>query len=207
MLGIPLLRLQGLKKRIRNTMSDINVNAKNSYELATALFPQEAWIPVEANIWAAESRLVEEEREPKKWEREMSQVRILTSRGSAAFFLPERHIQGESGKTCADLVMDGEVTEIKTISGTRATLGKQFKHGYKQGKSLLAANLPDGYRPQGHSVYIYLKSDLKVEAVKAKIAGELKNRLDQGSFICFFEQSGKLYSWSYLELRSMIGKR
>jgi hypothetical protein len=41
--------------------------------------------------------------------------------------------------------------------------------------------------------------------VKAKIAGELKNRLDQGSFIYFFEETGELYSWTYEELRTIIG--
>jgi hypothetical protein len=45
---------------------------------------------------------------------------------------------------------------------------------------------------------------MKIEAVKAKIAGELKDRMDEGSFICFFEQSGELYTWSYTELRAII---
>jgi hypothetical protein len=62
-------------------------NAKKSFDLASTLFPEEEWIQKEANIWVAKSRLREENREPAKWEREMSQVRILTSRGSAAYFL------------------------------------------------------------------------------------------------------------------------
>jgi hypothetical protein len=64
-------------------------NAEKSLTLATALFPNEEWIPTEANIWVAKSRLVEEIREPDKWEREMSQVRILTALGSVAYFLSE----------------------------------------------------------------------------------------------------------------------
>jgi hypothetical protein len=102
-------------------------------------------------------------------------------------------------------VLDGEVVEMKTITGTRTTLGGKFRYGYKQGKALLEKNLPEGYPPQRHSVFIQLFSDFKIEAVKAKIAGELKNRLDEGSFICFFEQSGELYSWTYQELREIIG--
>jgi hypothetical protein len=58
-----------------------------------------------------------------------------------------------------------------------------------------------------HSVYIRLLSDLEVDSVRAKVAGELKNRLDKGRFICYFEHIGKLYTWAYDELRSMIGKR
>jgi hypothetical protein len=41
----------------------------------------------------------------------------------------------------------------------------------------------------------------------SKIAGELKNRTDQGRFICYFETTGKLYSWTYEELRAIIGKK
>ena len=167
----------------------------------------EEWIPKEANIWVAKSRLIEEFREPDKWEREMSQVRILTGRGSVGYFLPESEKEGEPNKRYPDMVLDGTVLEIKSVSGTIKTLGLEFKRGYKQGQSLLETNLPENSPPQGHSVFIQLTSNMKVEAVKAKIAGELKNRMDEGSFICFFKQSGELYSWTYTELRAIIGKR
>jgi hypothetical protein len=182
-----------------------SANAEKSYLLAKALFPQEEWVFKEYNIWVAKSRLKQERKEPKKWEKEMSQIRILTSRGSVAYFLPESEKYEQSNKRYPDLILDGIVLEIKSVSGTIKTLGQEFKRGYKQGKALLSANLPEGYSPQGHSVYIYLISDLRIEAVKAKIAGELKSRLDQGSFICFCEKSRKLYSWSYQELREIIG--
>ena len=58
-----------------------------------------------------------------------------------------------------------------------------------------------------HSVFIRLFSDLTVEAVKAKIAGELKARMDSGMFICYFGKTGELHSWTYDELRELIGKR
>jgi len=183
------------------------VNAEKSLTLATALFPFEQWIPTEPNIWVAKSRLVEKLREPYKWEREMAQVRILTNCGSAAYFLPESERKGEPSKRYPDMVLDGTILEIKTVSGRIKTLGLEFKRGYKQGKSLLLANLPANYPPQGHSVFIQLTSDIKKEAVKAKIAGELKNRMDEGSFICFFHDSGELYSWTYAELRAIIGKK
>jgi hypothetical protein len=177
------------------------LNAEKSLVLASVLFPNEAWIRKEANIWVAKSRLVEEYREPDKWEREMSQVRILTDRGSTAYFLPELEIKGEIGRRCADLVLDGEITEMKTVSGTRATLGTQFKYGYKQG-SLLVKSYTVAKK---HSVFIWLLSDLSVGNVKAKIAGELKERKNEGSFICFFEKIGELHAWTYEELRSIIG--
>jgi hypothetical protein len=70
----------------------IAINAEKSLALASALFPWEKWVFKESGIWVAESRLFEESKEPEKWEREMSQVRILTNRGSAAYFLPERNM-------------------------------------------------------------------------------------------------------------------
>jgi hypothetical protein len=146
--------------------------------------------------------LPEEYRERDKWEREMSQVRILTSRGNAAYFLPEKKNE-DKGKIYADTVIDGEVTELKTVSGNRSTLGTDFRQGYKQG----AALVKDCSVTQKHSVYVRLLSDLTPGSVKAKIAGELKNRPGIGRFICYFEASGLLYYWSYEELRAIIGTR
>jgi hypothetical protein len=154
----------------------------------------------ELNIWVAKSRLPEEYREPDKWKREMSQVRILTGRGSAAYFLPEKKNEGK-GKIYADTVINGEVTELKTVSGSRTTLGTDFRQGYKQG-AVLVKNRTD---TQKHSVYIRLLSDISIGSVKAKIAGELKNRPGMGHFICYFEVSGTLCYWSFEELRAIIG--
>jgi hypothetical protein len=179
------------------------LNAEKSLSLASALFPQEEWIPKEANIWVAKSRLVEEYREPDKWEREMSQARILTGRGSVAYFLPEQEIKGESGRRCADLVLDGEIVEMKTVSGTRVTLGGEFRLAYKQGASLLGGKAI----VTEHSVFIRLKTDLSLISVMSKIAGELKERPGRGPFSCYFEASGEIHSWTYEELRSIIGKK
>jgi hypothetical protein len=181
-------------------------NLHNGYaQNGIARYPP--WIPTEANIWVAKSRLAEKYREPDKWEREMSQVRILTGRGSTAYFLPESEKKGDPGKKYPDMVLDGTILEIKTVSGTVKTLGLEFKRGYKQGQSLLSANLPANYPPQGHSVFIHLISGLKIGAVRAKIAGELKNRMDEGNFICFFDKLDELHSWSYADLRAIIGRK
>ena len=173
----------------------------SSLELAGALFPDEEWIPTEQNIWVARSRLSQEKREPEKWVKEMSQVRILTDRGSVAYFLPEKYVKGEKRNKTADLVLDGEVLEMKTIFGNRETLGNQFRYGYNQG-SILLQNYEITKR---HSVFIRLLSDIPINSVKAKIAGVLKYRYDEGKCICFFEVIGELHIWSYNELRSIIG--
>jgi hypothetical protein len=153
----------------------------------------------ESHIWIAKSRLPEEWREPDKWEKEMSQVRILTDRGSMAYFLPEKKNEGK-GKIYADTVINGEVTKLKTVTGNRSTLGTDFRQGYKQGAALVKGRTVT----QKHSVYIRLLSDLEIDSVRAKIAGELKNRTGEGNFICYFEHTGHLFTWSYDELRSII---
>jgi hypothetical protein len=183
-----------------NSPSLSDINGEKSRILASALFPGEQWVLKEANIWVAESRLQEEYRERDKWEREMSQVRILTSRGSVAYFLPEKKNEGK-GKIYADAVINGEVTELKTVSGNRSTLGTDFRQGYKQGAALVKGRLDI----EKHSVYIRLLSDISPGSVKAKIAGELKNRSGMGHLICYFEVSGMLYYWTYEELRAIIG--
>ena len=111
-------------------------NAEKSLAMASALFPGEEWVLKEPGIWVARSRLPEEYKEPEKWEREISQVRILTGRGSVAYFLPEKQ-NDDKGKIYADTVINGEVTELKTVSGNRSTLGTDFKQGYKQGAALV----------------------------------------------------------------------
>jgi hypothetical protein len=187
----------------RDRPDNIKENAEKSLQLAARLFPEETWVYKEPNIYIAESRLIEEYREKDKWKREMSQVRILTGRGSVAVFLPEKTTEGVAGIRCADTVIDGEIMELKTVSSTRATLSKDFKKGYKQGASLVKHRNDI----QSHSVFIRLFSDLSPESVKAKIAGELKERPDNGNFICFFETIRELHLWTYEELRSIIGKK
>jgi hypothetical protein len=58
-----------------------------------------------------------------------------------------------------------------------------------------------------HSVFVWLLSDLPVVSVKAKIAGELKERMDDGAFVCYFENLGELHIWRYDELRAFIRKK
>ena len=60
----------------------------------------------------------------------------------------------------------------------------------------------------------YFLPDLEMKGEKYKRCadlildgeGVLKNRYDEGRFICFFEMTGELHTWSYNELRSIIGK-
>ncbi|GHT95436.1 hypothetical protein FACS1894141_4040 [Spirochaetia bacterium] len=177
-------------------------NTEKSLALASLLFPGEEWVQREPNIWVAKSRISVSSRESAKLAWEIDHARILTSRGRAVYFLPEQENADALGKLSADTVIDGQIVELKAVIGTRQTLGFEFKKGYKQGAAL-KRRCPG---TQGHSVFIRLFSSLEIDSVKAKVAGKLKNRLDEGSFICYFENIGKLHTWTYGELRAIIRK-
>jgi hypothetical protein len=189
-------------------MSDADIpalpqeNAVTSLKLASVLFPGEEWIPHGENIFVAKTRLGGGHKEQAKLYREISDVRILTDRGSTAYFLPEHLHSVEIGKRYADTVIDGAIVELKTISGNRTTLGKSFKKGYKQGLSLLEAH-PE--IEADHSVFLRLYTPFTMESVRAKIAGEIKSSTDQGRCICYFESTGELFFWTYAELRAIVG--
>jgi len=179
------------------------LNAEKSFLLASTLFPHEEWIPHGENIFVAKSRFSGGHKEQAKLYHEIADVRILTGRGSVAYFLPERIYDKNKGKRCADTVLDGAIVELKTISGNRTTLGKSFKKGYKQGLSMLET-YPE--IKAEHNVFLRLYTPFSIESVRAKIAGEIKNTSDKGSCICYFEATEELYYWTYDELRTIVGK-
>ena len=180
----------------------IRRNTEKSKLLASALFPHEKWIHHGEGIFIAESRLSGSYKEQAKLYREIADVRILTGRGSVAYFLPERICDRDKGKTYADTVLDGAIVELKTISGNRTTLGKSFKRGYKQGLSMLET-YPE--IKAEHNVFLRLYTPFSIESVRAKIAGEIKGSSYKGCCICYFEATEELYYWTYDELRAIIG--
>jgi len=184
-----------------NSSKLIRLNAEKSLVLAATLFPLEEWIPHGEGIFVAKSRLAGGHKEQAKLYREIADVRILTGRGSVAYFLPERLNGNIRGKKRADMVMNGTIIELKTISGNRTTLGKSFKRGYKQGLSMLET-FPE--IKAEHDVFLRLYTPFTVESVRAKIAGEIKGTFDKGQCICYFEATEELYFWTYDELRAIL---
>jgi len=189
---------------MQNTTIDITKqNAEKSLVLASALFPDEEWIAKEPHIWVGKSRVKNTPKERAKLVWEIEQIRPFITPESVIYFLPEMEDSVLHGKLSADTIIDGEIVEIKAVTGSRVTLGTEFRKGYKQG-AYLCERLP---YVKTHSVFIRLFSNLSVGSVKAKIAGELKNRADNGRFICYFETSGALFSWTFDELRKIIGSK
>jgi hypothetical protein len=192
----------------QNNLELIRPNTEKSLLLASTLFPFEKWIPHGEGVFVAKSRFSGSHKEQAKLYREIADVRILTGKGSVAYFLPERSKSEETvseeeiHSMHADTVIDGVIVEIKTVSGNRATLGKSFRRGYKQGHSLLKKH---GITAE-HSVFLRVFTPFSVESVRAKIAGELKNSTNKGCCICYFEATEELHYWTYDELRAIMGK-
>ena len=69
-----------------NTPELTQLNTEKSLTLASALFPFEEWIPHGKSIFVAKSRLTGGHKEQAKLYREIADVRILTGRGSVAYF-------------------------------------------------------------------------------------------------------------------------
>jgi hypothetical protein len=178
------------------------LNTEKSFTLASALFPLEEWIPHGKGIFIAKSRLLGGHKEQAKLFREVASIRILTGLGNIVYFLPERFMDNKKGRKWADMVMDGAIVELKTVSGNRTTLGKSFKKGYKQGLSMLEAN-PE--IKAEHDVFLRLYTPFTVESVRAKIAGVIKNSSDKGRCICYFEATEELFYWTFDELRAIVG--
>jgi hypothetical protein len=175
--------------------------AEKTRQLAILLFPGEEWVEKEPNIYVAASRLDGGHKEQTKLDREISHVRLLTNRGSVAYFLPGQESGEDLDRKYPDTIIDGAIVELKGVSGNRTTLGKSFKRGYKQGLSLITAHSEIA---ADHSVFLRLFTPVTPESVRAKLAGELKNTTDKGRCICYFESTEELYSWSYSDLRSII---
>ena len=185
---------------MKHNIEKAQENAQKSLDLAMALFPEEEWIVKEPNIRVGKSRLRNKPKERAKLAWEIEQIRVFITPESSVYFLPELETKDWHGELSADTIIDGEIVEIKAVTGTRVTLGTEFRKGFRQG-AYLCEHLP---QIKAHSVFIRLFSDFSVGSVKAKIAGELKGRIDEGRFICYFETSGALLSWTYDELRGII---
>jgi hypothetical protein len=103
--------------------------------LASVLFPGEEWVAHGENIFVAKSRLNGSHKEQAKLYREISDARILTSRGSVAYFLPEYEKDGgevnEIHILRADTVIDGAVrpyqaTGQRSVSLSGGAINRPF---------------------------------------------------------------------------------
>ena len=78
------------------------------------------------NIRAAAIRAPVSKRQRIDFAKELRQARMLTGEGRTVYFLPER---GPEGQKHPDAIIDGRVTELKTVTGKRNQVWRRFLEG------------------------------------------------------------------------------
>jgi hypothetical protein len=104
-------------------------------ELAMSEYPGNLWvekldqIDLGPNIRAAAVRRLVNKRQRATLDKELRQARFLADEGRTVYLLPE---QGPKGEKHPDAIIDGRVTELKTVTGKLIQVWDRFKEGRKK---------------------------------------------------------------------------
>jgi hypothetical protein len=159
--------------------------ARNARELALSLYPGETWGELEERIFIAESRKPKGKNQEQVLEKELVQARILTSRGSTVYLLPEVSTASSIGVKHPDAVVDGFLMEFKTISGSIHQVEERFKES----------------RKKADRVFIKINADLSRPEVSRKLAGIIAKKDYRGGIInAYFSKSGDFFTWNVDDL-------
>jgi hypothetical protein len=154
--------------------------ALDAFNKAAELFPNAVWIKIEEQIYLPEARQPKSNNQEKVLEKELIQARILASRGSTVYLLPEISDSSNIGVKHPDAVVDGYVMEFKTITGGIREIEKRFKES----------------RKKADRVFFKIDSDLTQEAVLRKLIDKIrKSGYSGGMVIAHFTSTGKTYFW------------
>ena len=160
-------------------------NAEKARQAAIGLYPHEKWEILEKGIFIAKSRMPRSAEQINVLEKELRQARILVLRGSAVYLLPETPQPGEKNIKYPDAVVDGNIMEFKTITGST----RQVEVRYKEARA--------------KATYIFMKIDapLTRHEITRKLSGYINKKGYSGGFIlAYFTQNGEFYQWSEEEL-------
>ncbi|GMO41745.1 MAG: hypothetical protein Pg6C_02760 [Treponemataceae bacterium] len=128
------------------------MNADRAAAKAAALYPRETWREIEERIFIAASREPKSKNQEQVLNKELVQARILKLRGSCIYLLPEVISQESVGEKFPDAVVDGFLTEFKTVTGNLREIEKRFKES----------------RKKAERVFFKVDSPLATDAVKRK---------------------------------------
>ena len=155
-------------------------------QVAKDLYPHEKWEILEKGLYIAKSRIPRSAEQINILEKEIRQARILVNRGSIVYLLPETPLLGEKNKKYPDAVVDGQVMEFKTITGSI----RQVEERYKEA------------RVKTNNVFIKIDGHLSRHNVTRKLSGYINRKGYSGGVIfAYFSQSGEFYKWSEDELK------
>jgi hypothetical protein len=143
--------------------------AERARNTASRLFPAATWTEIEPRVFLAKSREPRNKRQFEILEKERVQARLLVSRGSTVYLLPEP--TSISGEKHPDAVVDGFVMEFKTVTGSIEKVEKRFK----------------GAREKTENVFLKIDSDLTTEEVLSKLKWICyRNQYKTGALIVYF---------------------
>lgn len=129
------------------------IKIQENMKIAKKMFPNETWEEKYKNVFIANSRNPINKQQKSVFEKEFETSKNAAKNSHIIFMLPEK-----SKNKNPDILMDGELTDIKMVTGNIKTLGRRFVEGMDQGKN----------------VYIQVESDFSIEQIKNKIKGEKK---------------------------------
>jgi len=163
--------------------SNSTLNSQRTREKAEQLFPQESWYEIEKGIFLAQSRKPKNKNQEQILEKEIEQARILVQYGSTVYFLPEEpHVNNEKHP---DAIVDGEITEFKTIEGGIRKVEARFKEA----------------RMKADRVFLKIDSSLTKENVIRKLKEVIVSKsYCNGQIIVYFTENKHLYFWDVKDL-------
>jgi hypothetical protein len=160
-------------------------NEAKAREAAEGLFPHEKWEALEAGIFIAKSRMPRSAEQINVLEKELRQARTLAGRGSAVFLLPEAATPEEKHIKHPDAVVNGDVTEFKTVTGGI----RQVEARYKEA------------RAKTDRVFLTIDAPLSRHEVTRKLSGYIGRKGYSGGVIsAYFTESKEFYCWREEEL-------
>jgi hypothetical protein len=175
-----------MMQSVKDGPSEQASRAQRARDKAASLFPLETWREIEERIFIACSREPRSNGQRKTLKKELIQARILTAQGSAVYLLPEIVDPTKQGEKHPDAVVDGFLTEFKTITGKVERIGEYFEDS----------------RKKADHIFYKIDSSLSKEAVMKHLEGIiLKRGFYGGQVIAYFAESSKLYYWDVDDLK------
>ena len=166
-----------------------NKNAEKTRLKAQALYPHEKWEFLEDGIFIAKSRMPRSAEQINTLKKELRQARILVNRGSTVYLLPETPPPGVKNIKYPDAVVDGNIMEFKTITGSIRQVEARYKEARKKTKY----------------IFMLINANISKHDFTRKLAGYIKKKGYTGGLISvLFVQSNEFCQWNEEKLAKSI---
>jgi hypothetical protein len=160
--------------------------AQRARDKAASLFPLETWREIEERIFIACGREPRSNGQRKTLKKELIQARILSAQGSVVYLLPEIVDPAKQGEKHPDAVVDGFLTEFKTVTGKVERIGEHYREAREKAKH----------------VFFKIDGAITLDEVRQKLAHiiDIKHYAN-GLIIAYFTETGHLQFWDVNDLK------